>query len=422
MKKVKIILIVATCIALSSQININLFVPGFIISLSVIILPILLYFNREFNPIVLTFITAIASPLYRGFMIYISNTNLNQVVNRVFPDIIFYVMYGILYYFLYWNRTKANLTTFFASAFISDFMSNVLEISVLLNFKEYNYSIFQGLAIIAFIRTTIALCAILLFKYYSFFLVRVEHEERYRKLILITSNVKSEIYFMNKNKTDIEDVMKKAYYLYKTLSENNYPIEYANTSLDVAKDVHEIKKDYASVIKGLEELFDEKKENVKMDIKDITNIIKDDVNGYIRSNKLDISLDFKIYKNFSVEKHYYMVSIIRNLIYNSIDAMEKRKNGYIRIVIKKNQNECIFVVSDNGSGIKSENLEYIFNPGFSTRFNEKTGDICRGIGLAHVKSIINEAFSGSISVVSEEEKGTKFIIKIKEDKIEGGIK
>lgn len=39
MKKVKTIFIVATCIALASQVNINLFFPGFIISLSVILRP-----------------------------------------------------------------------------------------------------------------------------------------------------------------------------------------------------------------------------------------------------------------------------------------------------------------------------------------------------------------------------------------------
>ena len=101
--------------------------------------------------------------------------------------------------------------------------------------------------------------------------------------------------------------------------------------------------------------------------------------------------------------------------------MEKRKNGYIRVVIKKKQGECIFEVSDNGSGIRSENIEYIFNPGFSTKFNKETGDICRGIGLAHVKGIVDDVFSGSISVISEEEKGTKFIIKINEDNIEGKV-
>ncbi|MDF2882280.1 MAG: putative rane-bound ATPase [Clostridiaceae bacterium] len=421
MKKVKTIFIVATCIALASQVNINLFVSGFTITLSVIILPVLLYFNREFNPIKLTCIIGIASPVYRGFMLYISNTSFNQVVNLVATDILFYFAYGILYYCLYWQKTNANLTNFFVTVFTCDFVSNVLEISVLLNFQGYKYFIFQDLAIIAFIRSTIAICVIMLFKYYSFLLVREEHEERYRNLILITSKVKSEIYFMNKNKTDIEDVMKKAYYLYKTLSENNYPVEFENTSLDVAKDVHEIKKDYISVIKGLEDMFDEKNDNVKMDIKDIASIIEADVKEYIKRNKLEIFLDFKIYDNFMVDKHYYLVSIMRNLIYNSMEAIEKRKNGYIRIVIKKNKDECIFVVSDNGQGIKSKNIDYIFNPGFSTKFNEETGDICRGIGLAHVKGIINEIFSGSISVTSEEGKSTEFTIKINKDKLEGDV-
>ena len=78
---------------------------------------------------------------------------------------------------------------------------------------------FQNLAIIAFIRNVIMICIILLLKYYKFLLIKEEHEERYRRLILMTSSVKSEIYFMDKNNADIEDVMKKAYSLYKTISE-----------------------------------------------------------------------------------------------------------------------------------------------------------------------------------------------------------
>lgn len=422
MKKIKTIFIVATCIALASQVSASLFVPGFIITLSVIILPVILYFNREFNPIKLTYIVGIVSPVYRGFMLYISGTGFNEVLNLVATDMLFYFSYGILYYVLYWKKINANLTNFFVSIFISDFLSNVVEISVLMNFRGYKYHIFQNLAIIAFLRSTVAVCVILLFKYYSYLLVREEHEERYRKLILITSKIKSEVYFMNKNKTDIEDVMKKAYYLYKILSENNYPVEFENTSLDVAKDVHEIKKDYMSVIKGLEEMFDEKNDNVTMDIKDIISIIEADVKEYIRRNKLDVFLDIKVYENFSIEKHYYLVSVIRNLIYNSIEAIGKGKGGYIRIIIKKDQDECIFIVSDNGEGIKSENIDYIFNPGFSTKFNEETGDICRGIGLAHVKGIINDIFEGSISVASEVGKGTEFTIKIKEEKLEGVVR
>jgi two-component system sensor histidine kinase YcbA len=288
-----------------------------------------------------------------------------------------------------------------------------------MNFKGYKYNIFQTLAIIAFIRSAIVTSVILLFRYYNFLLTKEEHEKRYRKLVLITSKVKSEVYFMEKNKRDIEDVMKKAFYLYKILSKNDYPTEFENVSLDVAKDVHEIKKDYINVIKGLEEMLDERSDNTKMNIKDIVRFIEADVKEYIRRNKLDICLDFKVYDNFNVEKHFYLVSVIRNLIYNSIEAMDGRRNGCIRIIIRKEKGKCIFTILDNGSGIKNENLSYIFNPGFSTKFDRKTGDIYRGLGLTHVKGIVTDIFSGAISVVSREGKGTKFTIKIKEDKIGG---
>jgi two-component system, sensor histidine kinase YcbA len=383
MKKIKTIFIIAMCIALSSQVYFNLFVSGFTITLSVIVLPVVLYFNREVNPLYLTFIIGIVSPLYRGFVMYISNTNIYQVVNPVFTDILFYFTYGLLYYFLYWKKVDSNLTNFFVSIVLSDFIANVLEVSILMSFQGYKYSIFQDLVIIAFIRSTIAVCVILLLRYYSFLLIREEHEERYRNLVLITSKIKSEVYFMKKNKRDIEDVMKKAYFLYKTLSENNYPTKFENASLDVARNVHEIKKDYISVIQGLEEMFDKRHDNIKMDIKDIMNIIEADVKEYIRRNRLDVYLDCKIYDNFSVEKHYYLVSIIRNLIYNGIEAIEEGKNGYIRIIISKRYNEYTFIVSDNGSGIKDKNLDYIFNPGFSTKFNRETGDICRGSRFAY---------------------------------------
>ncbi len=156
-----------------------------------------------------------------------------------------------------------------------------------------------------------------------------------------------------------------------------------------------------------------------MSIKDIVNIIEADVKEHIRRNKLNVSLDFKVLDNFNVKNHYYLVSIIRNLIYNSIEAMGTGNNAYIKILIQQKHDECVFIVSDNGMGIKSADIDFIFDQGFSTKFNEETGDICRGIGLSHVKGILDDIFSGCISVVSEEGKGTEFTIKIKKDKIEG---
>jgi len=419
MKKIKSIFIIAICVALASQVNINFLVSGFIIALSVIILPVFLYFYKQINPIEILFATGIIYPLYRGMFLYFDTKNLHTTIGIIWTDVLFYFSYGILFYLFYWKKKKKGITDLFFSAFFCDLLSNIIEISTKIHFRGYSYVMYQDLAIVAFVRAIIAVCIILLLKYYKSLLIKEEHEERYKNLILMTSSMKSEIYFMNKNNSDIEGVMKKAYLLYKTISQQKYPLELKNLSLDIAKDVHEIKKDYISVIKGLEEMVGEKTDKFKMDIKDMVNIIGMDVREYIKRNNSNVSLEFEIKNNFNVVEHFYLVCILRNLIYNSIEAMDKTKNGYVKILISKSQEECIFVVSDNGKGISEKDIEYIFNPGFSTKFNKETGDICRGIGLAHVKGIVNDIFSGTIDVHSITGKGTQFAIKIKQDKLEG---
>ena len=48
----------------------------------------------------------------------------------------------------------------------------------------------------------------------------------------------------------------------------------------------------------------------------------------------------------------------------------------------------------------------------------KTGNIYRGVGLCGVKNAVEEQFEGSISVDSEEGRGTKFHIEIPIAKLE----
>ncbi len=62
-------------------------------------------------------------------------------------------------------------------------------------------------------------------------------------------------------------------------------------------------------------------------------------------------------------------------------------------------------------GIEQDILPYIFNPGFTTKFDEHTGKSSTGIGLFHVKNIV-EDLNGFISVKSHLEQGTTFILTI----------
>lgn len=412
MNKVKHTLLIAACVALASQFNLRYYVPGFIITLSVILLPIFLYNYVELNPIIVCFTTGIISPFFRGLIEYLEIRDLMTTWIMVGPDISFYYAYGIFFYLIYYRAGKEDITRFATAAFFCDFLSNMMEMSVRTKVIGMNIDIIKNLMAIAAIRAFIALGVIISIKHYRAFLVKMEHEERYRRLVMLTSSFKSEIYFMSKNIKEIEDVMKKSYYAYKIISESNYPEELKHLALDISKDVHEIKKGYLRIISGLEEISKDKIDETSMSIRDIISILEIDTRDYIRSKKLDIETYFNTKVDFDVEEHYYLMSILRNLITNSIEALEKRKRGFIKLNVYESGEDYVFSVADNGEGIKPSNIDYIFNPGFSTKFDESTGNIGRGLGLALVKDLTDSIFDGSITVQSEVNNGTSFTITI----------
>lgn len=107
------------------------------------------------------------------------------------------------------------------------------------------------------------------------------------------------------------------------------------------------------------------------------------------------------------------MAILKNLVSNAIEAIEtKSRNGTIRISERREAGTYIFDVSDDGPGITEKHLPNIFKMGYSTKFDEKTGNIYRGVGLCGVKNAVEEQFKGSISVSSTVGRGTRFHFEI----------
>jgi signal transduction histidine kinase len=101
--------------------------------------------------------------------------------------------------------------------------------------------------------------------------------------------------------------------------------------------------------------------------------------------------------------------VIMNLVLNAREAMIPR-GGILSIKAMKQNDEIVFSVADTGCGINSENLKKVFKPFFSTKtINSTAGRTGSGLGLAFCVEIV-EAHNGTISVQSEQEKGTEFII------------
>lgn len=410
--KLKRILIVVIFVNIASKLYFDFLIQGFTIAFSVVVFSIFLYSYVELNPIKTAIITGMATSSFKAIWIYSNTLDFEKTIKITSPEMLFFTSYGIIYYFIYYRFGKKDLTRFTVSIFFCDAISNIIELCVRSQLVGITGNMIKDLLIVASARAVMAFIILLLVKYYRLFLIKEEHEERYRRLVMLTSSFKSEIYFMNKNAAEIEDVMKKSFSAYEIVSKNNYPEELKNLTLDIAKDIHEIKKDYIRVMRGLEEMSGDKMDAEGMKIKDIVKILQIDTKDFISDKDLDIELDFKLECEFYVFQHFYLMSVIRNLIYNSIEAIDNKKRGLVRLKIEEIEANYIFTVSDNGKGINPRDIEFIFNPGFSTKYNEETGSICRGIGLTLVRDLVQDVFKGSISVESEKNKGTTFMINI----------
>lgn len=417
-RKYQRIIIAAIFVALASQIGVSAFVPGNIIALSAFILPLFLYFNQDLNPLQLGLAIALASPIFRGFVLLATQgATAANILTYTVADILFFTSYTLLYYLLYWLRTFHNNVAFYLTIVICDYFADLGEIAFLDHFRTFSPRLLQILFLLALARGTIASLLAFILHYFELLTVKSEdHEQQYYHFIWIASAVKSEIYFMRKNIDEIERVTKNAYQLNERLKEKHLPEE-QKLAYEIAQNVHEIKHSYQNVIKGLGDYFDDHN-NAPMAMKDILKILVNYSQMIIKEKKAHINLVVQNHVDINVAEHYYLVTILSNLILNGIDAIGNAHNGELLIKITDDQQHVYISVTDNGAGIPQNLLPLIFKPGFSTKFDE-SGDIYRGIGLSNVKAIAAEQFDGTITVDSKPQVGTTFFVTLDKQKLIG---
>lgn len=99
-----------------------------------------------------------------------------------------------------------------------------------------------------------------------------------------------------------------------------------------------------------------------------------------------------------------MKQALLNILLNSAEAIDNRA-GEIMISIKKDTEKIIIEIKDNGTGIKPEIMDKIFDPLFTTKPHGT------GLGLTIVNEIIAQ-HNGRILIESEYGMGTKVFIEI----------
>lgn len=133
-------------------------------------------------------------------------------------------------------------------------------------------------------------------------------------------------------------------------------------------------------------------------IDEIVNVSQD----RISLKNIDLQVDYPndlIFVYWDADK---MVLALLNILVNAVEAIE-HNNGRISIVVKKDSDNAIIEITDNGSGISQDKIPRLFEPYYTSKRNGI------GLGLASTLNIV-QVHGGAIEVNSEENKFTTFNI------------
>lgn len=156
--------------------------------------------------------------------------------------------------------------------------------------------------------------------------------------------------------------------------------------------------------------LDESKENKDFEVTDIyeiaINVVK--LLDFTAKDK-DVSINVVGKSAIIIANKIMMEELLFNLIDNSIKY--NKIGGSVDIYIDKHKNYTMIKVIDTGSGIPKEDQNRIFERFYRVDKSRSKKTSGSGLGLSIVKHIV-EYHGGTISVMSEEGKGTEITVNI----------
>lgn len=417
----KQILTFSIFIILLAQINLDIFASNFRVSMGVMLLPVLIFLYHKIAVLPVTFLAGLGVYLSRVMLQALRYDVHLQLWLDFFPELIFYLIYGGLFYLYFrYQDYKLPHKNCYIALFFMDYLANLSELLCRLQLGAFMPSLQINILLVALIRTMIIWAVLTGLSQYKFLLISAEHAHRYQRLILLISKLNSEVIWMHKNTAMIEDTMAKSYQLFSRMQEENVDPALSQWALNVAKDIHEVKKEYLMILRGISEALELNLRDGDMFLSDILTVLHNSL--MLLCNEKNIKLDFRsnIQTNFKTDKHYFLLSVFRNLFTNAVEASQKG-SIVLDFLQKETDSLYLFEITDNGPGIPAENLTHIFKPGFSTKINFQTGEISRGLGLNLVEDMVQNQFRGTVRVESQPGRTTFFITIPKEQLEVSGV-
>lgn len=354
-------------------------------------------------PIIRTgFTTGIIIILFRSLLdILIIDGHFSQLLLTHISAGFFYITFAFCLSFINMERIRQRPMTMGLYGVLFETIANCVESLLLYSFLQepFTFRHFGIIIIVAFFR--------------SFFVVGFynaittsEQKKQLQQLLNIGSELYVETLYLEKSMQQIEHITAQSFTLYKQLKsfDNDLSLE----ALSISQGIHELKKDGERIYAGLSKITTTDHQHTFLLSKLLLHITEanEKYSSYLRK---DITFKTTFNIDFNIHGYYTMLALINNLVANAVEAIQH--NGTIYIHVYRTDETTIITVEDNGVGIKEHEISIIFDPGYTSKFNNE-GKASTGIGLSHVQAIVAQ-LEGSITVTSNTT--TKFTISIPTD-------
>lgn len=246
----------------------------------------------------------------------------------------------------------------------------------------------------------------------SFFVIGIystvilsEQRKHLQEQLTRGSDLYVEALYLQKSMNHIEQIMAESYELYRALKKDSQR-KLGLKALHIAQEIHEVKKDSQRIFSSISDMTMHKTGEYYM-LSDVMNLVEVANEKYGRMLGKQVMFHVEQSIDFNTNQHIPLLAILNNIVANGIEAM--KDSGDIRLSVTQHGDDIQFTIEDNGKGIPKEDLDIIFEPGYTTKYNEQ-GVAATGIGLSHVREVVR-TLAGTIRVELPE-KGTMFIVHI----------
>ncbi|MCL6570087.1 MAG: sensor histidine kinase [Bacillus sp. (in: Bacteria)] len=381
------------------------------VSLGTPIFFFILLWVRKVHPILAGLLVGMAVVLFRIFLSSLLTDSLvfQEAFYLHYPVYFYYLIYAYLFYILKIHKLY-NKPFFIGLLGVGiEIIASMVEIFFrnLTAHMPITLSTVLLIGGIAFIRSFFVL------GFFNILIFREEKlaDEQQRKLneqmLMLISNLYVESIQLKKATKNAEQLTSACYGLYRELKEEKMDHQ-AQVALGIAGQMHEIKKDNQRIDAGLSKLMVRENLNDFMSMEEIVAVIVTSNERYGEMLGKSIHFEFTVIGQHPNYHTFMLLSLINNLVSNAVEAIQEL--GTIEIKVTRLPELLEIKVKDSGSGISTRNRKLLFEPGFTTKFNE-IGIASNGIGLSYVKNVI-ENLGGDITLLETSETTFEILLPI----------